>query len=42
MTNRLTFLAWHLRSNREGLAMTFALQVAVNLSVSLLVFGPSS
>ncbi len=38
----LTFLAWHLKSNLEGLAMTFALQVAVNLSVSLLVFSPAT
>ncbi len=38
----MTFLAWHLKSNLEGLAMTFALQVAVNLSVSLLVFAPSN
>ncbi len=34
----LTFLAWHLKSNLEGLTMTFALQVAVNLALSLLVF----
>lgn len=38
----LTFLAWHLRSNVEGLGMTFALQVAVNLTLSLLVFAPAS
>lgn len=36
----LTFLAWHLRSNLEGLAMTFALQAAVNLTLSFLVFRP--
>ena len=34
----LTFLAWHLKSNLEGLTMTFALQVAVNLTLSFLVF----
>ncbi len=38
----LTFLAWHLRSNLEGLTMTFTLQVAVNLTLSLLVFEPPS
>lgn len=37
----LTYLAWHLRSNLEGLAMTFALQVAVNLALSLLLFAPA-
>lgn len=37
----LTFLAWHLRSNLEGLVMTFALQVAVNLALSVLVFAPA-
>lgn len=36
----LTFLAWHLRSNLEGLAMSFALQVAVHLTLSLLIFAP--
>lgn len=36
----LTFLAWHLKSNLEGLTMSFALQVAVNLTLSLLVFQP--
>jgi hypothetical protein len=34
----LTFLAWHLRSDLEGLTMTFALQVAVNAALNLLVF----
>ncbi len=38
----LTFLAWHLRSNIEGLGMTFALQAAVNLTLSLLVSAPPS
>ncbi|MFN7165322.1 MAG: hypothetical protein ACK4P2_10945 [Hyphomonas sp.] len=36
----LTFLAWHLRSNLEGLFMCFILQVAVNLTLSVLVFDP--
>lgn len=34
----LTFLAWQLKSTLEGLAMTYALQVAVLLTMSLLVF----
>jgi len=38
----LTYLAWHLRSNLEGLTMTFALQVAINLVLSLLVLPPSA
>jgi hypothetical protein len=36
----LTFLAWHLRSTLEGLVMTFALQVAAHLTLSVLVFAP--
>ncbi len=34
----LTFLAWHLRSDLEGVTMTFALQVAANAALNLRVF----
>ena len=34
----LTFPAWHLMSDLEGVTMTLALQVAVNAALNLLVF----
>ena len=37
----LTFLAWQLKSDLDGFAMTFLLQAAVNLVPALLLFGPA-
>lgn len=37
----LTFLAWQLRSNLDGVVMTFALQVALNLLIAVFLFVPA-
>lgn len=36
----LTFLAWQLKSNLDGVVMTFALQAALNLLIAVFMFGP--
>lgn len=37
----LTFLAWQLKSNLDGVVMTFALQAALNLLISVFMFAPA-